>query len=137
MASAQLNTECTHCGTITLQYYALHDCLSSSLENGERKLGHLFCYCRSCKNTLTIPLGKHAYSATGKFKSGLFDIWSCHPANCIPAGHGLYTQFTRPFPSFAEVGRACETRPYYTTPTDARLAVVGWLQDVTTARGRG
>ena len=25
------------------------------------------------------------------------------------AGHGLYTQFTRPFPIFAEVGRACET----------------------------
>ena len=27
------------------------------------------------------------------------------------AGHGLYTQFTRPFPSFAEVGLACETNP--------------------------
>ena len=25
------------------------------------------------------------------------------------AGHGLYTQFTRPFPSLAEVGWACET----------------------------
>ena len=24
---------------------------NSSLENGERVLGHLFCYCRSCKNT--------------------------------------------------------------------------------------
>ena len=28
-----------------------------------------------------------------------------HLANCIPVGHGLYTQFTRPFPSFVEVGR--------------------------------
>ena len=29
----------------------LHHCLSSngSLENSERKLGHLFCNCRSCK----------------------------------------------------------------------------------------
>ena len=25
------------------------------------------------------------------------------------AGHGLYSQLTRPFPSFAEVGQACET----------------------------
>ena len=25
------------------------------------------------------------------------------------AGHGLYTQFTRPFPPFVEVGQACET----------------------------
>ena len=26
------------------------------------------------------------------------------------AGHGLYTKFTRPFPSLVEVGRACKTR---------------------------
>ena len=105
------------CGTCSiLSHDALHDCLSSnsSLENGERELGHLFRYYRSCKNTSTIPLGERAYSTTGKFKSTLFDIWPLHhPANCIPVGHGLYTQFTRPFPSFAEVGRSCETTLYY------------------------
>ena len=79
----------SHCSI--LSHDALHDYLSSnsSLENGERKLGHLFRYCRSCKNT-TLR-GERAYSATGKFKSALFDIWLRHPANCIPVGHGLYT----------------------------------------------
>ena len=38
----------------------LPDCSSSnsSLENGERELRHLFRYCKSYKNTLTILLGK-------------------------------------------------------------------------------
>ena len=42
--------------TSILSHDALHDCLSSnsSLENGERELGHLFRYSRSCKNTTTI-----------------------------------------------------------------------------------
>ena len=84
----------------------------TQISNGERGLGYPFCYCTSCKNTLTILLGERAYSATGKFKSALLDIWLCHPANCILVGHGLYTQFNRPFPSFEEVGRACETTLY-------------------------
>ena len=39
----------SHCSS--LSHDPLHHCLSSngSLENSERKLGHLFCYCRSCK----------------------------------------------------------------------------------------
>ena len=91
----------SHCSI--LSHDTLCHCLSSnsSLQNGEGKLGHLFHYCRSCKNTSTILLGE--------CKSALFEIWLRHPANCIPVGHGLYTQFTRPFPSFVEVGRACET----------------------------
>ena len=52
-----------------LSHDALRHCLSSngSLENNERELGHLFCYCRSCKNTSTILLGECtcSYSATG------------------------------------------------------------------------
>ena len=92
------------CSTITLQYFItwrLHHCLSSnsSLENGESELGHLSRYCRSWKNTLTILLGECAYSAKGNSRVQLFEIWLHHPANCIPAGHSLYTQFTRPFPS--------------------------------------
>ena len=54
-----------HCSI--LSHDALHHCLSSnnSLENGERELGHIFCYCRSCKNSSTILLGERAYSTTG------------------------------------------------------------------------
>ena len=50
-----------------LSHDALRHCLSSNscLENGERELGHLFRYCRSCKNTSTLLLGERAYSATG------------------------------------------------------------------------
>ena len=50
-----------------LSHDALHHCLSSnnSLENGERELGHLFHYCRSCKNSSTILLRERAYSTTG------------------------------------------------------------------------
>ena len=105
----------SHCSI--LSHDALHDCLSSnsSLENGERGLGYPgypFRYCTSCKNTLNILLGERAYSTTGKFKSLLLYIWLCHPANCILVGHGLYTQFNRPFPSFEEVGQTCETTLY-------------------------
>ena len=75
------------CGTT--RHNTLHHCLSSnsSLENGERELGHLFRYCRNCKNTSIILL-RERYSATGNS--------SAKP-------------FTRPFPSLAEVGRACVT----------------------------
>ena len=31
------------------------------------------------------------------FKGALFEIWLHHLANCIPVGHSLYKQFTRPF----------------------------------------
>ena len=73
----------SHCSI--LSHDALQHCLSSnsSLENGERELGHLFRYCFPLS-----ALGERAYSATGKFKSALFDIWLRHPANCIPVGHG-------------------------------------------------
>ena len=49
-----------------LSHDALLHCLScnSSLESGEGGLGHLFCYCSSCKNALTILLEERAYSAT-------------------------------------------------------------------------
>ena len=80
------------CGTITLQYLkhdALRHCLSS---NSNLELGHFFCYCRSCKNILTILLRESAYSA---IDNSLFEIWFCHSANCIPVGQCLYT---RPFP---------------------------------------
>ena len=38
------------------------------------------------------------------------------------AGHSLYTQFTRPFPSLAEVGLACETtlQCVHGTPSGSR-----------------
>ena len=53
-----------------LPHDALRHCLSSNscLENSEHELGHLFRYCRSCKNTSTLLLGKRAYSATGNSK---------------------------------------------------------------------
>ena len=105
--AAQYSAVQSHCSI--LSHDTLRHCLSSNsrLENGERELGHLFCYCRSCKNTSTILLREHAYSATGNSRVHYlkFEIWLCHPTNCIPVGHCLYTQFTRPFPSLAEVGR--------------------------------
>ena len=50
-----------------LSHDTLHHCLSSnsSLENGERRLGHLLHYCRRCKNNFTTLLREHAYSTTG------------------------------------------------------------------------
>ena len=55
----------SHCSI--LSHDALRHCLSSnsSVENGEGELGHLFRYCRSCKNTSTKLLGERAYSETG------------------------------------------------------------------------
>ena len=94
-----------------LLHDALRHCLSSnsSLENSERELGHLFRYCRSCKNTSTILLGERAYSATGNLrvyylKSGyviqlIAFRWDTACTRCSPD----------PLPSLAEVGRACET----------------------------
>ena len=79
-----------------LSHDTLCHCLSSnsSLENSQKDLGHLSHYCRNCKNTSRIGFRERAYSATS---NSLLEIWLRHPAN-IPVGHGLYTQFTRPFP---------------------------------------
>ena len=89
-----------------LSHDTLHHCLSSnsSLQNGERELGRLHRYCTV--KTPTILHKERAHSTTG---SALLEIWLCHPADSIPVRHSLYTQLTRPFPFFAEVGRACET----------------------------
>ena len=67
-----------------------HHCLSSnsSLENGEIELVHHYRYCRNYK-TLDLK------------------------SDCViqlMVGHGLYMQFTKPFPSFVEVGWACKIR---------------------------
>ena len=50
-----------------LSHDALRHSLSSNscLENGERELGYLFRYYRSCKNTSTILLRERANSTTG------------------------------------------------------------------------
>ena len=83
-----------------LSHDTLHHCLSSnsSLENSEREQGHLSrCYSNR-KNTSRIVFREGAYSATGNSRVYYFEIWLRHPANCIPVGQGLYTQFTRPFP---------------------------------------
>ena len=69
-----------------LSHDALHHCLSSnsSLEDGERELGRFPHYCRTYKNTLTILLREHAYSATGYLRvQFLKSAWLSHLANCI------------------------------------------------------
>ena len=44
------------------------------------------------KKTLQLYfLRERAYSITGNSR---VEIWLHHPVNCIPVGHGLYTQFT-------------------------------------------
>ena len=48
---------------------------NNGLENGDRELGHLFCYYMSCKTLSTILLGECAYFITGI--SGV-QIWSRH-----------------------------------------------------------
>ena len=103
----------SHCSI--LSHDALRHCLSnnSSLENGERELGHFFRYCRSFKNTSTILLGEREYSATGNSRVHFSKSGYVIQLIAFRWDMGLYTQFTRscrPFPSFAEVGRACETR---------------------------
>ena len=91
-----------------LSHDALQHCLScnNSLEYGERELGHLSRYCRNCKNT------KGSMLIPQQVIQEWF-IWNLlrHPSNCIPVGHSLYFQFTRPFPSFVEVGLPRETSP--------------------------
>ena len=74
----------SHCSI--LSHDALRHCLSSnsSLENGERELGHLFHYCRSCKNTSTILLGERAYSATGNSR-----VYYLKSGYIIQSGSGL------------------------------------------------
>ena len=55
----------SHCSI--LSHDTLHHHLSSNscLENDNRELGHLFRYCRNCKNTSTILREERGYSATG------------------------------------------------------------------------
>ena len=77
-----------------MSHDALHHYLSSnsSLENGERELGHLSATAGAVK-ALTILLRERTYSATGNSRVQYLNS----PANCILVGRGLYTQFTRPF----------------------------------------
>ena len=87
----------SHCSI--LSHDALHHCLSSngSLENNERELGHLFCYCRSCKNTSTILLGECRYSATGN--SGVHSLKSCYIIQLIAFQRGMACIRSSPNPS--------------------------------------
>ena len=91
----------SHCSI--LSHDALHDCLSIAIA-----VWGIFSTTAEAVKILHNASRERAYSATGKFKSALLDIWLHHPADCIPVGHGLYTQFNRPFPFFVEVGWACE-----------------------------
>ena len=75
-----------------MTHYITVECIARAV-----LLGHLFCYFRSCKST------SQAYSTTGN--SG----WLHYPSNCIPVGHGFYTQFIRPSPFVVKVGVACKT----------------------------
>ena len=74
-----------------LSYNTLHHCLSSNTgrQNGKRELGCLFATAGTVKKISTILLREHAYATTGNLKSTIFEIWLCHPANCIPVGHWL------------------------------------------------
>ena len=96
-----------------LSHDTLCHCLSSSssLENSERDLGHLSCYCRSCKNTLRIGFRECAYSATS---NSLLEVWlviqlisfqwdtACihsSPDLASYPGHAAWVRgYTRPFP---------------------------------------
>ena len=99
----------SHCSI--LSHDALRHYLSSnsSLENGERELGHLFRYCRSCKNTSTILLGERAYSATGN--SRVYYLKSGYVIQLIAFrwDTACIRSSPDPLPTFAEVGRACKT----------------------------
>ena len=76
----------------------LHHCGNSSLENSKRELGHLFRYCRNCENTSRLVFRERSYSATGNSRVRYLKSGYVIQLNCIPVGHGLHTQFTRPFP---------------------------------------
>ena len=76
-----------------------------------------FVLLQSCKNTSTILL-RVCTLRNRYFKSALFEIWFRHLANCIPVGHGLHTQSTRPFP-ICRSGLACETTCMHTVGWDS------------------
>ena len=72
-----------------LSHDTLHHRLSSNsgLENGDRQLGHLFCYYKSHKNTDYTNSWRVCALCNRHFKSVLFEIWLRHPANCILVEH--------------------------------------------------
>ena len=85
----------------------LHHRLSNNngAENGDRELGATI---GVVKLLPTILLSEPTHIATG-IQECIIWIWLCNLANCILVGHDLYAQFIGLFPSFAEVGLACET----------------------------
>ena len=49
------------------------------------------------------------WASIGRTRSYSIRLFLCALDHCIPVGHGLYTQFTRPFPCFVKVlCLACE-----------------------------
>ena len=67
-----------------------HHCLSSdnSLENSDRELRHLSCYCRNCKNIL---LGKRAHFETGISRVHYCKIKVLLQNNCDPQWHLVWS----------------------------------------------
>ena len=101
----------SHCSI--LSHNALHHCLStnSSLENGKRELGHLSATTGAVK-TLWLYFSGSVLTLQHIIQECIIRNLVTSSANCIPVGHSLYMQFTRPshpLPFFAEVGLACET----------------------------
>ena len=96
-----------------LSHDTLRHCLSgnSCLENGERELGHLFRYYRSCKNTSTLLLGERAYSATGN--SRVHYLKSGYVIQLIAFRWDTAYIRSSPDPSLYLLKWACETK---TTP---------------------
>ena len=66
-------------------------CLSSNdgLENGDRELGHLFCYYRSCKNTSTIYLIE-----VRTLQQVFQECFIVASSSCIVVGHQTFLAFS-------------------------------------------
>ena len=95
----QLHYSILSCGT-------LHHLLSKNngLKNGDRELGHLFCYYRNCKNNSTIRFLESVHTLQ-QVRFHVCIIWNLvTSSDCIPVA------YIHSSPAFiVEVGLACET----------------------------
>ena len=69
---------------------------NSGLENGDRELGHLFCYYRNCKNNSTVAIYRFSESVhtLQQVRFHVCIIWNLVTSSNWLHSSGLYTQFT-------------------------------------------
>ena len=90
---------------IPVFFHMIHHCLIAVLKQYKRVRTSFPRYCKNCKCFKNSFQGA-CMLCNRQFNSALFEIWLCHPANCILVGTACIHST---LPALVEVGLVCKT----------------------------